>query len=115
MHSLEGLPMKRKLQPLLAWLKSADDCSVMETGTTRAYLRLIGYGQKVASAEMSVGIELATGRLVTRQMLRPDDWNRLWPELAATLTQKIPPTDQHDQSTEGAGDPSSAVPPQAAA
>jgi DNA-binding transcriptional regulator YdaS (Cro superfamily) len=27
-------------------------------------------------------IEQATNRLVTRQMLRPDDWLSIWPELA---------------------------------
>lgn len=107
--------MKRKLQPLLAWLKSADEVSVTETGTTRAYLRLIGYGQKVASAEMSIGIERATGGVVTRQMLRPDDWSRLWPELAATLAQNIPPTGRQDQSAEVAVDSSSINHSQAAA
>lgn len=28
-------------------------------------------------------IEAATGGLVTRKDLRPDDWQRIWPELAA--------------------------------
>ncbi|WP_157765863.1 transcriptional regulator [Pseudomonas putida] len=94
--------MKMKLQPLLAWLKTADDKGVSETGTTRAYLRLIGYGQKTASAGMAVGIERATSGSVTRQMLRPDDWHRLWPELAdrsATLEQKIPASGHHCNST----------------
>lgn len=27
-------------------------------------------------------IERLTGRVVTRQQLRPDDWRRIWPELA---------------------------------
>jgi len=32
-------------------------------------------------------IERLTGRLVTRQMLRPDDWRQIWPELAERLTE----------------------------
>ncbi|WP_444757166.1 hypothetical protein [Pseudomonas sp. A014] len=99
--------MKRKLQPLLAWLKSADEAAIAETGTTRAYLRMIGYGQKLASAEMSVGIERATAGLVNRQMLRPMDWSRLWPELAATMTQKIPANAAPHSTTVGAVNPSS--------
>ena len=31
-------------------------------------------------------IEAATGGQVTRKDLRPDDWNLIWPELAATHT-----------------------------
>ncbi|WP_176507123.1 MULTISPECIES: transcriptional regulator [Pseudomonas] len=103
--------MKMKLQPLLAWLKTADDNGVSETGTTRAYLRLIGYGQKTASAGMAVGIERATSGSVTRQMLRPDDWHRLWPELAdrsATLQQNIPANSHQRNSTAVAVNPSSA-------
>ena len=64
---------------------------------------------------MSVGIERATAGAVTRQMLRPDDWERLWPELSATLNQKIPPNDQQDQSPEGAVDLSSSENSQAVA
>lgn len=102
--------MKQKLQPLLSWLKTADEKGVSETGTTRAYLRLIGYRQKTASAEMAVGIERATSGLVTRQMLRPDDWRRLWPELAelaATMEQTIPANSHSGNSTEVAVYPSS--------
>lgn len=85
--------MNEKIQPLLSWLKTADEQGIAETGTTKAYLRLIGYRQKKASAEMAVGIERATEGQVTRQMLRPNDWRRLWPELAdlaSTLNQTIP-------------------------
>lgn len=32
--------------------------------------------------ERCVDIELATNREVTRRDLRPDDWHRIWPELA---------------------------------
>lgn len=75
--------MKTKHTELLEWLKTADDEAVIDTGTTRAYLRMIGYGYKTASAEMASGIERATQGKTTRQALRPDDWKRIWPELAA--------------------------------
>lgn len=93
--------MRTKNQPLLSWLKTASDDDVAETGTTRGYLRLIGYGQKVASAEMAAGIERATQGSVSRQVLRPVDWARIWPELAelpSTLNQMMPHTSPADQS-----------------
>lgn len=33
--------------------------------------------------EHCADIEIACGGLVTRRDLRPDDWRRIWPELAA--------------------------------
>lgn len=75
--------MKTKHTALLEWLKSAADEDIQVTKTTRAYLRMIAYGYKTASAEMAAGIERATNGAVTRQLLRPDDWKQIWPELAA--------------------------------
>ncbi|MNG34582.1 hypothetical protein D3C84_1210990 [compost metagenome] len=75
--------MKTKHTTLLGWLKNASDEQVSKTGTTRGYLRQIAYGNKTASAEVAAGIERETGGAVTRQELRPDDWSRIWPELAA--------------------------------
>ena len=42
-----------------------------------------GYADRKPSPEYAVAIEKATGGLVTRQDLRPDDWHRIWPELIA--------------------------------
>lgn len=75
--------MRNKHTRLLAWLKSATDADVNRTGTTRAYLRMIAYGYKTASAEIAARTELATNGAVTRKELRPDDWRQIWPELAA--------------------------------
>ncbi|OYQ21851.1 hypothetical protein [Pseudomonas mandelii] len=72
--------MRPKNTKLLAWLKTADDESVAKTGTTRSYLRAIGYGYKTAGAEIASAIELATDAAVTRKDLR-DDWLAIWPEL----------------------------------
>ena len=40
------------------------------------------YQGRVPSPENSVGLERATGGLVTRRDSRPDDWHLIWPELA---------------------------------
>lgn len=74
--------MRTKNPQLLEWLKTATDASVDKTGTSRAYLRLIAYGHKTASAEIAARTESATEGKVTRQALRPDDWKQIWPELA---------------------------------
>lgn len=73
---------KRHLR-LLEWLKNASDEQVARTGSTRGYLRQIGYGNKNVSAEIAARIELATSGEVTRKDLRPDDWQVIWPELSA--------------------------------
>lgn len=75
--------MRTKNQSLLAWLKTATDEQVAGTSTTRAYLRLIAYGHKTASAEIAARTESATSGLVTRRDLRPEDWRQIWPELSA--------------------------------
>lgn len=41
--------------------------------------------------EHCVEIESSTGRLVPRQMLRPNDWNKIWPELAPALANTAQP------------------------
>jgi DNA-binding transcriptional regulator YdaS (Cro superfamily) len=75
--------MRTKHPSLLAWLKAATDTDVARTGTTRAYLRLIAYGHKIASAEIAARTESATKGSVTRKELRPEDWRQIWPELSA--------------------------------
>jgi DNA-binding transcriptional regulator YdaS (Cro superfamily) len=74
--------MRTKNPQLLEWLKTATDGSVEKTGTSRAYLRLIAYGHKTASAEIAARTESATEGKVTRKALRPDDWEQIWPELS---------------------------------
>lgn len=39
-------------------------------------------GTRPISERRCVAIEKATKRAVTRQELRPDDWQEIWPELA---------------------------------
>lgn len=39
-------------------------------------------GDRPVPAGRCIDIETATNGAVTRQHLRPDDWHRIWPELA---------------------------------
>ena len=43
-------------------------------------------GKRPIPFDYGAAIELATGGLVTRQEMFPDDWARLWPELASSAT-----------------------------
>jgi DNA-binding transcriptional regulator YdaS (Cro superfamily) len=52
------------------------------SGTTRGHLQNIVYGLRTCSPELAAMLERATGGVVTRQDLRPDDWHLIWPELA---------------------------------
>lgn len=52
-------------------------------GVLDAYLYQIFTRRKTASAELCVDIEQHSAGRFTRQLLRPTDWHRIWPELAA--------------------------------
>jgi DNA-binding transcriptional regulator YdaS (Cro superfamily) len=51
-------------------------------GTTAKHLTNVSYGYKTLDEKVCVAIEQRTGRIVTRQELRPADWHLIWPELA---------------------------------
>lgn len=53
-----------------------------ELGVSLSYLSQMASGSAPISPERCVAIEGATSRQVTRKDLRPDDWERIWPELA---------------------------------
>jgi len=59
-----------------------------ETKITRAYMSQLVAGIKTASPVQSARIERATNGLVSRQDLRPHDWQEIWPELAEKKPQK---------------------------
>lgn len=40
-------------------------------------------------AARAVAIEIATGGEVTRRDLRPDDWEKLWPELSSQAAEGV--------------------------
>lgn len=60
----------------------ADAAFAVECRTSLGHLRNVGYGLRVANPELCVSIERASNGAVTRQELRPEDWHRIWPELA---------------------------------
>jgi DNA-binding transcriptional regulator YdaS (Cro superfamily) len=89
---------KKKYTALLEWLKDASDEAVERTGTTRAYLRQIAYGNKEASPLIAASLERETNQLITRRELRPDDWELIWPELAGQPL--VAPTPKRQVSAE---------------
>jgi DNA-binding transcriptional regulator YdaS (Cro superfamily) len=61
-------------------------------GVTPAFVSHWRTGLRPIPLERCAAIEQATGGLVTRQELRPDDWHLIWPELAeraAASTEKV--------------------------
>lgn len=52
-------------------------------GTSRGHLQNVMYGVRPCAPELAVQIEKHSGGEVTRKDLRPDDWEAIWPELAA--------------------------------
>ncbi len=58
-------------------------------GVSPSYLSQMANGQSPISAERCVEIWRETQGAVTRQHLRPDDWQRIWPELV--IPQVTPP------------------------
>ena len=74
------------MRHLLEYLNSlpvAEQASFAQRcGTTVGYLRkAVSVGQ-LLKVVVCVSIERETRGLVTRQHLRPDDWQDIWPELA---------------------------------
>lgn len=63
--------------------KSINELS-SEIGVSAAQLRqwVHGYQNRRPSPENCVAIEYATNKQVTRRDLRPNDWDRIWPELS---------------------------------
>jgi DNA-binding transcriptional regulator YdaS (Cro superfamily) len=51
-------------------------------GIPLSYLSQMAGGLRAVTPERASAIELATDKEVTRQELRPDDWQAIWPELA---------------------------------
>lgn len=52
-------------------------------------------GKKAIPFDRCMAIERATGGIVTRKDLRPNDWQDHWPELAANSVQPVPAVAQH--------------------
>lgn len=53
-----------------------------------SYLSQMATGDRSVSPERALAIEVATNGVVTRQELRPNDFWRIWPDLAHLAPQK---------------------------
>jgi DNA-binding transcriptional regulator YdaS (Cro superfamily) len=53
----------------------------VDVGTSIGYLRKARTVGQLLGPELCVNIERATGGIITRRYLRPEDWHRIWPEL----------------------------------
>lgn len=52
-------------------------------GTTLGHMTNVSYAIKTCGPELAVAIERESKKAVTRKELRPNDWKRIWPEVAA--------------------------------
>lgn len=79
------------VEPLLQWLRKTPKLEAQtrcrQRGTSVGYLRQVAYGYKLAGL-IAADIELITDGECRRQDLRPNDYGRLWPELAAAAPQE---------------------------
>lgn len=55
-------------------------------GVSPSYLSQMASGKSPISPERGVQIEQETGGAVTRKDMFPDNWQRIWPELADAAT-----------------------------
>jgi len=58
-------------------------------GVSPSYLSQMASGDAPVSPERCVEIEVATNGDVTRRDLRPEDWQRIWPELGHAPRRRI--------------------------
>lgn len=63
-------------------------------GTSLGYLRKAASVGQLFNPATCVRLEVESGGVITRPMLRPDDWQDIWPELAGS-EQKQPPAPAH--------------------
>lgn len=70
---------------LIEYLNSLDvnqrERFAKKADTSVSYLRKAASIGQSLRPELCVGIERESNRQITRQMLRPTDWMRIWPEL----------------------------------
>jgi DNA-binding transcriptional regulator YdaS (Cro superfamily) len=60
-------------------------------GTSKGHLQNVMYGVRPCGTDLAVCIERETQLAVRRWDLRPDDWNKHWPELiGATGAPRVP-------------------------
>lgn len=59
-----------------------------KTGIAPAFINQIARGVRSVPVQSAAAIENATNGAVTRQEMFPDDWEKIWPELAKKSSEK---------------------------
>ena len=59
-----------------------------KTGISSAFINQIARGVRGVPVQSAATIEKATNGAVTRQEMFPDDWEKIWPELAKKQRKK---------------------------
>lgn len=59
-----------------------------KTGIATAFINQIARGVRSVPVQSAAAIEKATNGAVTRQEMFPDDWEKIWPELAKKQRKK---------------------------
>ena len=82
--------MNKQFQPVLDAAKHVGSVSALakSLGVQPPTVHQWCKGERPVPIEKCVAIEQATKGAVTRQMLRPDDWEAIWPELASKSGKK---------------------------
>lgn len=72
-----------QLKPFLATMTPAERIEfATKVGTSAGHLANASYGYAPLNPALCVAIERESKCIVTRQELRPNDWQAIWPELA---------------------------------
>ena len=60
-----------------------------KTGIAPAFINQIARGVRSVPVQSAAAIEEATNGAVTRKEMFPDDWEKIWPELAKKAVKKV--------------------------
>lgn len=74
------------MDALKSWLSSERGRAIglaKHLNVVPSFVNKMATGEKPVPVEHGAAIEAFTGGVVTRQHLFPNDWQRIWPELAA--------------------------------
>lgn len=82
--------MSKQFQPVVDAAKHLGSVSALASslGVQPPTVHQWCNGARPVPIEKCVAIERATSGAVTREDLRPDDWQSIWPELAARKSKK---------------------------
>ena len=84
------MDLKTYLSPLNTEERDAFSAKCL---TTRGHLQNVMYGIRPCATDLAVNVERESGGAVRRWDLRPDDWDKHWPELIGTEGAPAIPTE----------------------